>query len=86
MDRFPWVWPLSLGTGARPTRLAAWAWRLDYEHDAVASPRPGMLVRMSKLAQVRVCVAQHFDVFVDRFDLAQPLNELTLVGVYFVCL
>src|ERR1700734_2609769 len=25
MDRFPWVWPLSLGTGARPTRLAAWA-------------------------------------------------------------
>ena len=34
------------------------------------------------LTQVRVCVAQHFEVFVDRFDLAidlaQPLSELTL--------
>jgi hypothetical protein len=30
------------------------------------------------LAQVRVCVAQRFEASIDRFDLAQPLSELTL--------
>jgi hypothetical protein len=42
-----------------------------------------MLVKdVEPLAQVRVCVAQQFEVFVDRFDLAidlvPPLSELTL--------
>ena len=84
------VWPLSLGTGARPTRLAARARtetpelrRLDDEHvrghlaDAWNARQD-----VEPLAQVRVCVAQRFEVFVDRFglavDLAQPLSELTL--------
>src|SRR5580700_10088736 len=90
MDRFPWVWPLSLGTGARPTRLAAWACsrcpelgRLDDKHvcghlaDAWNARQD-----VEPLAQVRVCVAQRFEASIDRFDLAvdlaQPLSELTL--------
>ena len=56
--------------------------RLDHEHvcgrlaDAWNAGQD-----VEALAQVRVCVAQHFEVFVDRFDLtidlAQPLSELT---------
>ena len=90
MDRFPWVWPLSLGTGARPTRLAACCvvetpelWRLDDEHvgghlaDAWNARQD-----VEPLAQVRVGVAQRFEALIDRFDLAvdlaEPLSELTL--------
>jgi hypothetical protein len=46
MHRLPWVLPLSLARGARPTRLAAWAWSRDPSSGvsttstfAVASPR-----------------------------------------------
>src|SRR5580700_1591462 len=89
MDRFPWVWPLSLGTGARPTRLAAWRAR---DARALASRRQARCGHLADawnarqdveaLAQVRVCVAQRFEASIDRFDLAidlaQPLSELTL--------
>jgi len=43
------------------------AWNARQDDEALAQ----------RFAQVRVCVAQHFEVFVARFDLAQPLNELT---------
>jgi len=89
IDRFPRVCPLSLATGARPTRLAACGWSRRPSSGvsttstfAVPSPKLGMLVKMAKRsltsASVMRSVLRRFSMAVDlAVDLAQPLSELT---------